>query len=64
MVVYKLNESEIAQLEGTILSTGALINLNIKDKHGNTIISQQQYDSVQVGEPIIYEPIEQEEDEF
>ena len=62
MIAYKLTQSQIDELQDFKLESGALINLSVKDRHGNTIISQQVYDCVKVGEPIEYEPIEVDEE--
>lgn len=62
MIVYKLTQSQIDQLQDFKLESGALINLSVKDRHGNTIISQQVYECVQIGEPIDYEPIKVDEE--
>lgn len=57
MIVYKLTQKQVRQLQDYILETGSLINLSVQDKHGNMIISEEVYGYVKIGKPIHYEPI-------
>lgn len=63
MIVYKLTQEQATELQGNQMPNGAFYNTEVKDKHGNIIISEQQYDFCKLGEPIEYEPIESEETE-
>lgn len=58
MKVYKLTPEQAESLRGQQMPNGAMYNVDVKDKHGNIIISKEQHQYAQVGEEIDYEPIE------
>lgn len=61
--VYRLTENEADSLRGQSMPNGAMYNVDVRDRHGNIIISKEQYEFAQVGEEIYYEPVEIEEEE-
>ena len=62
MKVYKLTQEQAEILRGNQMPNGSMYNVDVKDKHGNIIISKEQYQYAQIGEEIDYEPIEVDEE--
>ena len=60
MKVYKLTKEQADSLRGSQMPNGAFYNVDVRDKHGNIIISKEQYEYCQIGEEIEFEPIEED----
>lgn len=60
IIVYKITETERAQIAGKQMPNGAYYNVDVYDADGNNIISEEQHSYCGLGTPIPFNPIQPE----